>query len=205
MWQYMKLFALRQSENDWEEMYRGFPAEKLPWESNKPSPWLVKFVHDGVMRGKVLDVGCGAGTHSVWMAEQGLNVSGIDVSATAIMLARGLATGHEVNINFQIGDAVHSPYPNSSFDAIFDRGTYHHQDRRKTEYVREMTRLLKPGGKYLLLAFSPKMHWPKSVTLAEVERMFGRALVIDWTGEEVHVQPDGREVRLGAYLLTKRP
>lgn len=200
----MKLFAMHQHNNEWEEMYRGFPVEKLPWESGKPSPLLVRFVQDRTIHGKVLDIGCGAGTHAVWMAEQGLKVFGVDVSATAIMLARALATAHEANVDFRLEDAFHLSYDDATFDSIFDRGTYHHQDQHKAEYVREMARVLKPSGKYLLLAFSPKMHWPKSVSEQEVRRMFGGMFTIDWTGEELHIQPDGREVRLAAYLMTKR-
>lgn len=204
MRQYIQLFAMNTSHQEWEELYSSFPARALPWESGKPSPTLVNFVTNGTIRGSVLDSGCGAGRHAVWMAQHGLTVSGIDISETAIVLARSRATDRSVDVDFRVGDTAHVPFPNTTFDAVFDRGTYHHQGRHKAAYVQEMTRVLKSHGKYLLLAFSPAMHWPKSVSAAEVEQMFGSTFTIDWIGKEVHLQPNGLRVKLIAILMTKQ-
>lgn len=203
MFQYVKLFAMNTTHREWEELYQNVPVTQLPWESSQPSPTLVRSVHEGKIRGRVLDVGCGAGTHAVWMAEQGLAVTGVDVAETAIMLARALATGRDVQAEFHVANARHLPFATASFDAVFDRGTYHHQAQQKQAYAREIARVLKPGGTYLLLAFSSKMRWQKSVSFTEVHKHFERMFSFNAMSEETHIQPDGRNVLLTSFLLTR--
>src|SRR5262245_51614482 len=69
---------------------RGTP-ERLPWHRDSPSRALVAAVEasDGSIR--ALDVGCGAGMFSIWLAEGGAEVTGIDVFPEAIAMARSLA------------------------------------------------------------------------------------------------------------------
>ncbi|MBI4426250.1 MAG: class I SAM-dependent methyltransferase [Candidatus Kerfeldbacteria bacterium] len=191
------------SVNEWNELYRALSARQLPWESGAPSPTLVRLVQDRTIHGRVLDLGCGLGTHSIWMATEGLSIVGVDVSEAAIRQAehRGRTAG--VTVAWLVADGKNLPFDNNSFNAVFDRGTYHHQGIDKERYVREVMRVLKPGGYYLLLAFHPSMHWPKSVREDEVRRMFEPAGEVVWQGEETHLQPDGIRVRLLAVLIRK--
>lgn len=203
MIQYVKLFGMNTTSREWEELYQNVPVTQLPWESGQPSPTLVRAVQQGKIGGRVLDVGCGAGTQAVWMAEQGLEVIGVDVAATAIALARALAAARDVQVEFRLADARRLPFATASFDAVFDRGTYHHQDDQKPAYASEVARVLKSGGRYLLLVFSAKMHWPKSVSLTEVHQQFERSFSLEELGDEIHIQPDGRKVQLTSFLLTR--
>lgn len=203
MIQYVKLFGMNTTSREWEELYQNVPVTQLPWESGQPSSTLVRAIQQGKIRGRVLDVGCGAGTQAVWMAEQGLEVIGVDVAETAIALARALAAGRDVQAEFRLADAKRLPFSAASFDAVLDRGTYHHQAGQKPAYVSEVARVLKPGGKYLLLAFSSKMRWPKSVSLTEVHQQFERFFSLDELSDETHIQPDGRKVQLTSFLLTR--
>lgn len=203
MLQYVKLFGMNTTHREWEELYQNVPVTQLPWESGQPSLTLVRAVQQRTIRGRVLDVGCGTGTQAVWMAEQGLAVVGVDVAETAITLARALAAARDVQAKFRVADATSLPSATASFDAVLDRGTYHHQAGQKPAYVSEIARVLKPGGKYLLLAFSSKMRWPKSVSLTEVHRQFERMFSLNAMGEETHIQPDGRNVLLTSFLLTR--
>ncbi len=203
MVQYVKLFGMNTTHREWEELYQNVPVTQLPWESGQPSPTLIRAVQQGQIRGRVLDVGCGAGTQAVWMAEQGLEAVGVDVSETAIALARALAAGRDVQAEFRLADATRLPFATASFDAVFDRGTYHHQAEHKLAYASQIARVLKPGGQYLLLAFSSKMRWPKSVSLTEVHQQFERLFSLDELDEETHIQPDGRKVQLTGFLMTR--
>jgi ubiquinone/menaquinone biosynthesis C-methylase UbiE len=195
---------MNSSVNEWNELYRTLSVRQLPWESGEPSPTLVRFVLDRTIDGRVLDVGCGIGTHSIWLARQGLPVVGVDVSEAAIRQAEHRARTAGVTVEWLVADGKNLPFGDASFDAIFDRGTYHHQDADKERYVREVMRVLKPGGRYLLLAFHPSMHWPKSVREDEVRRTFEPAGQVEWQGEETHLQPDGIRVQLLAVLIRKK-
>jgi 2-polyprenyl-3-methyl-5-hydroxy-6-metoxy-1,4-benzoquinol methylase len=65
--------------------------ERLPWHRESPSPVLVSAVAACPRPGRALDVGCGAGVLTPWLAEKGLKVTGIDILPKAITVARSLA------------------------------------------------------------------------------------------------------------------
>ena len=62
--------------------------ERLPWYQQTPPPLLQKAVASMKGRGRALDVGSGAGVFTVWMARQGLDVTGIDLSDFGVGKAR---------------------------------------------------------------------------------------------------------------------
>lgn len=64
----------------------------------------------------VLDAGCGTGRHTQYLAQQGFNVNGIDISEQAIKLAE--ASKNEHIIDYRIGTLVDLPYPPNSMDFI---------------------------------------------------------------------------------------
>ena len=82
-----------------------------------------------------MDLGCGTGTTAFKMAEMGLSVTGIDISPTAIEMARDLATQQNLNINFKVGDILQLENLNQKFDVIYDSHCLHcivfEEDRRK--------------------------------------------------------------------------
>ena len=59
---------------DWEKFYRETPASLIPWENGKPDEQLVKLIESGIIRkgAKVIDLGCGLGTQTVYLAKHGL-------------------------------------------------------------------------------------------------------------------------------------
>jgi SAM-dependent methyltransferase len=65
-------------------------AERLPWHRETPSHLLSAAVAELGGRGRALDAGCGAGVLSVWLAERGLEVTGIDLLPEAIAMARSV-------------------------------------------------------------------------------------------------------------------
>lgn len=201
--QLLKMSGLGTSEGEWEELYHTIPVSHLPWESTRPSPTLARCVEQGIIHGRVLDIGCGSGTQSVWMAEQGIDVVGIDIAETAVALSRSLATAHAAKAEFLVADAVHLPFGNGSFDSAFDRGTLQHLRGKERKYASEVARVLKPGGTFLLLTFSPRVRMQKGMSLDDLRAMFEDSFSLSNVGEEHHVQPDGREIRLSTYLLTR--
>jgi 2-polyprenyl-3-methyl-5-hydroxy-6-metoxy-1,4-benzoquinol methylase len=143
---------------EWNEIYRSYPLGSLGWELGKPRPILVEFVENGLIKkGKTLDLCCGAGTNTVYLAENGFEVTGIDVSQRAIEYAKAKAANGNVKVNFIIESFVDLSFGDEVFDFVFDMGCFHHVevvDRPK--FIRGVHRVLKKGGDYLLTCFSYK-------------------------------------------------
>lgn len=98
---------------------------------------------------RVADIGCGIGTISCWMAEQvGANgtVVGVDVSADQVATARRRAEAVGIeNVTFAAAGAYDTGLDANSFDLVFCRFVLMHLQRPE-EALREMRRLLRPGG-----------------------------------------------------------
>lgn len=120
---------------------------------------------------RVLDVGCGTG--SLAIALKGAvgptgSVLGIDASPEMIDVARRNASKAGVDVNFQLalGEAI--PFAKGTFDLVVSQLAVHHlPDDLKPSAFGEMYRVLKPGGRCLIVDFEP----PKSVPGRLVARM----------------------------------
>jgi len=98
--------------------------------------------------GRVLEVGCGAGDLSLWLAARGYSVHGVDIAPTAIKWAREKASERGLQAEFQIGDVTNlAGYSDNMFDLVVDGYCLHciiGQDRRA--FLDSVHRVLKPGG-----------------------------------------------------------
>lgn len=148
-------------KSQWEYIYQTIPVEQIPWETGEPSPDLVRlFVEKSIRKGtKVLDVGCGLGTQTRFMAQRGATPTGIDISQTAISKAREqLLSEKDTIANFIVGDVCKMPMPTGAFEFIYDRGCYHHLSvQQRREYVKEVSRVLAPQGLLHMLIFAGAM------------------------------------------------
>lgn len=147
----------------WEEVYRRMPLKDIPWEEGKPSSELVRLIESGVVeKGSALDICCGSANNAIYLAKHGFDCYGTDISPTAIGYAHDKASLAGVSCELHAGDAVHLTYPDNRFTLIFDRGCFHSiplADRE--EFIKGLYRVMKPGGKYLMICFSasdPKAH-----------------------------------------------
>jgi len=142
----------------WDEIYRKYPLKELGWELGKPRPILVEFVEKGlVKKGKALDICCGAGTNTVYIAEKGFQMTGIDIAPTAIKYAKEKAAQAKVNVRFMVHDFLDLPFDDEEFDFVFDMGCFHHvKTEKRTTFIEGVSRVLKKGGAYMLTCFSYK-------------------------------------------------
>jgi SAM-dependent methyltransferase len=101
-----------------------------------------------------IELGCGTGYVSAWMARRGARVVGIDNSDRQLDTARRLAAEHEVALTLVHGDAEHVPYPDASFDfAVSEYGAAIWCD--PLVWIPEAHRILRPGGSLVFLGTAP--------------------------------------------------
>jgi ubiquinone/menaquinone biosynthesis C-methylase UbiE len=105
----------------------------------------------------VLEVGCGTGALLMDIAngQRGAILTGIDPDPKALDLARRKATSASVSMQLDRGFSDALPYPNASFDRVFSCFMLHHLETAEEKRItlREIRRVLKPGGRLHLLDF----------------------------------------------------
>jgi SAM-dependent methyltransferase len=135
----------------WNDRYRD---GNLPWDTGRPSSELQRVLStNGIQPCRALDIGCGTGTNSVWLAQQGYEVTGIDVAPLAVERAKERAHAAGVTAHFAVADALHLPDLNGPFAFFFDRGCYHAVRREAPHaYAPAVAKQLAPGARGLVLA-----------------------------------------------------
>jgi SAM-dependent methyltransferase len=142
---------------DMEAVYARTPLHKIPWDVAEPPAALVHLIESGQVRtGRVVDFGCGGGNYSIYLARRGFDVTGVDISPTAIEIAGRRATQQGVRCNFVVADVLGGLTELAGpFDFAFDWELLHHlfPDQRP-KYVRNVWGKLDCLGRYLSLCFS---------------------------------------------------
>lgn len=136
---------------EWEKEYR---KPRLVTKGDTPQADTLKFLKFAKKRGvdigsaRVLDIGSGAGRNGNYLAALGAVVVGLEISETAISLAREGARAAETHADYFKHD-IGSPYPldDQSFDVALDVMSSNSLSEDEREiYIREMNRVLRPGG-----------------------------------------------------------
>lgn len=144
-----------------------------PWGDVRIPAELKELAHAGNPK-SVLELGCGIGRFSRYMAEAGLRAVGVDFSAVAIDKATQRAANAAAKPQYLVGDVTALPLQ-ETFDASFDVGCFHCLDSaQQRAYVAEVQRLLRPGGTHLIWAIDAAPSGEK-LTLEVVERVFAPA------------------------------
>ena len=134
----------------WDEAYE---RDVAPWDTGEPQPALAG-IADRTECWRVLDPGCGTGTHVVHFASHGHDVVGVDVSENAIERARAKADEHGVEATFHVDDVRELDAVDGPFDAVVDSGMFHvFAGAERERYVDALAGVLAGGGRLFLVAF----------------------------------------------------
>ena len=117
---------------------------------------------------KVLDIGCGNGYVLSHYAYNGADVTGVDLTATAIDLSRKRFALAGLRGKFFEIDGEHLPFPDDDFDIVCSMGVLHHISN-PDPLVDEMFRVLKPGGRLIAMLYH-RYSW-KNLVLLRVRRL----------------------------------
>jgi SAM-dependent methyltransferase len=101
---------------------------------------------------RLLDLCCGQGRHAVPLARLGYRVTGLDLSRHLLARAAGLAAAHGEAVGLVEADMRRLPFADASFDAVlnlFNAFGYLEDDAQDELVLREVARVLAPGGRFL--------------------------------------------------------
>jgi SAM-dependent methyltransferase len=98
----------------WDERYREGSYEARTYPTELLEEWLPR-----LPRGRALDIACGAGRNSLYLAANGYRVDAIDISGEAIERARASALARGLEINWIVADLDDAPLPPETYDVIF--------------------------------------------------------------------------------------
>ena len=141
-----------------------------------------------------LSVADGEGRNSVWLAEQGLEVTAVEISSVAVHKARRLAAGRKVQVDFMQADMLAPGWPPAALQGAFDwvvgifiQFVGPEWRERQFEVMKQLTR---PGGRILLQGYTPKQLEYRTGGPSAVENLYTAELLReDFAGLDiVHLQ-----------------
>jgi ubiquinone/menaquinone biosynthesis C-methylase UbiE len=142
----------------WEKIYsEGMQINRYPYDA------VVTFIYRNYPRNikrknvKILEVGCGSGNNLWFAAREGFNVTGIDVSESAINYARNRFEDENLIGNFVVGNLEELPFDNDTFDFVIDRAALSYINFNTCKQViLDINRVLKVDGKMFFNPFSDR-------------------------------------------------
>ncbi len=199
---------LKMNKERWKREYKsGTPH----WATDKePSP-LAKRLLDILPNktgNKILEIGVGNGRDSIFLAEEGNKVIGIDIAEGAIKLAKESAVKGKVgNVTFEIGNVEKLKYSDEKFDAVYSISVLHSTILKDS--LKEVARVLKPEGKVLLYLYewvkdkSKKYIFYPDKTIRDLAGK--NELKVESLDTEIRKEAGGVEHKILVYEMQKNP
>lgn len=147
---------LEKRDKEWWDNFYSDKAKPIPFFKNIPDENLTSYFNRGLIKpGRALDIGCGNGRNSFYLAQKGMEVYGVDFSKTSIDWAKQTAKGESKKVNFLCESIFDFQDKPESFDFIYDSGCLHHiKPHRRTQYLKTILKYLKPEGYFGMICFN---------------------------------------------------
>jgi SAM-dependent methyltransferase len=172
-----------------ESAYRGEVegfgvGTRPPWSIGEPQPEIAALIEQGRFHGDVLDAGCGEAATSLHLAERGFTTVGLDLSPTAVELARAEAARRGLsNATFEVADISSFTGYDGRFGTIVDSTLFHSMPVESREgYLQSIVRAAAPGASYFVLVFDRAAlpdGPPNAVTEDELRDAVSKYWVVD--------------------------
>jgi ubiquinone/menaquinone biosynthesis C-methylase UbiE len=120
---------------------------------------VVEFADSMHARGclRILDLGCGSGRHTAYLAAEGFEVWGMDNSPNGLAFTRERLEKASLTADLRLADMEHLPYQDHFFDGVISIHVIFHNTRAGLERtLAEIDRVLRPGGRALVTFLSPR-------------------------------------------------
>lgn len=155
----IELTEIKRVEQQWTSVWQGREADPVTLakkitqreEYRMMKPYLEQIRSTKKLR--ILDAGCGQGEWTIYLADQGDQVYGVDISRQTIELLNQKFPQY----NFLCADIRHLEFTDNLFDAYFSWGTFEHFEDGLGKCITEAWRVLQPGG--FLFISVPFQNW----------------------------------------------
>jgi SAM-dependent methyltransferase len=150
--------SLFDSRTTFERLYEeASQPEDLPWHRDAPWPMLKRVVGERERAGRAVDLGCGTGVFTVYLAQQGYDVTGVDLIPEAINMAQRRAESAGAAPKLTVANVLEWE-DNGPYDLVLDASCMHSftGQARRTYRRRLLNDWLAPGGDYVLIHFAKK-------------------------------------------------
>jgi len=112
-----------------------------------------RFLRPEILAGKdVLEVGCGMGTHAAMLARAGVRLTAVDITQRPVVTVLRRFEFFQLSGQIEQADSEQLPLADGSFDTVWSWGVIHHSNSTE-QCLAEITRVLKPGGRVLLMVY----------------------------------------------------
>ncbi len=204
----------------------GYRYFRTPYETHVNGE-LVKLVESGrILPCHAIDLGCGTGQVSVFLAQHGFEVTGVDFASSGIAKARRRAEAAGARVEFMVDDLTNLWNAKGTFDFLVDHGTLDvlHFKYRDI-YVRNVLPLTHPGSQFFICGWEWQLNWWERLFLrrwsfigggilepGEVGQRFGKYFDIEQIFHETNPRHSPLAILAGkqkapgyaVYLMTRR-
>jgi SAM-dependent methyltransferase len=162
------------------EFFNAVYQDIPPWDIGAPQPAMAALLDKYPATGPILDLGCGSGDLSIYLAKLGYQVLGIDFVEKAIANCRERAGSLPAQVthflDFQVADALKPSLLRRRFGAVVDSGFFHLFDTGQCDrLIVEVAQILLPGGHYYMHEFNiefPMSNMPRKIDAQELQARF---------------------------------
>lgn len=204
----------------WDIAYR-YGDEREHWDAPRPPRELVQRIDEGLIAGRVLDVGCGTGSELLHLAGRKAaphfagegpdgadEFWGVDRSLPGLVRAARRSQASQGSIRWSAADVTLLPFRDAVIDVVLDRGCLHVLHRRlRAAYAREMARVVVSGGWLLLRGARRSDPDAGYVALerSEIEQLFDRVGFARQSVEPIELEARAGNLAGWAYLFRRSP